>query len=36
MSGEGFALFYKLFFSGGEGYNIFSNAKRSVFSVVPR
>lgn len=36
MSGEGFALSYKLFFSGGEGYNIFSNAKRSVFSVVPR
>ena len=23
MSGEGFALSYKLFFSGGEGYNIF-------------
>ena len=36
MSGEGFALSYKLFFRGGEGYNIFSNAKRSVFSVVPR
>lgn len=36
MSGEGFALSYKLFFSGGEGYNIFSNAKRSVFSMVPR
>lgn len=36
MSGEGFALSYKFFFSGGEGYNIFSNAKRSVFSVVPR
>ena len=36
MSGEGFALSYKLFFVEGEGYNIFSNAKRSVFSVVPR